>query len=89
MQVASFLHRELPVRLAHKVKELESIPIMCASKHVQEVLFVLKECDLYITGLCNCHQVCNWYKESFQELRETPVPLTSEKEEDFANLMQR
>jgi len=38
IQVACFLHRELPVRLAHRVVELQSIPIMRESKYVCEVI---------------------------------------------------
>jgi hypothetical protein len=38
IQVASFLHRELPVRLARRVVELESIPVMRESKYVAEVM---------------------------------------------------
>jgi len=43
IQVACFLHRELPIRLAHRAVELESIPIMCQSKHVMQVANWYKE----------------------------------------------
>lgn len=36
-QVASFLHHELPIRLAHRVRDLESLPDMLAQKSVQQV----------------------------------------------------
>ena len=36
VQVASFLHREMPVRLARRVVELEE-PVFCGSKYVKEV----------------------------------------------------
>lgn len=36
-QVASFLHRELPIRLAHRVRDLESVPDMLAQKSVRQV----------------------------------------------------
>ncbi|CAB1102010.1 unnamed protein product [Ectocarpus sp. CCAP 1310/34] len=36
IQVASFLHRELPIRLAHRVRDLESVPDMLAQKSVRE-----------------------------------------------------
>ncbi|CAM9376401.1 unnamed protein product [Scytosiphon promiscuus] len=36
IQVASFLHRELPIRLAHRVRDLESVPDMLAQKSVQQ-----------------------------------------------------
>ncbi|CAM9902329.1 unnamed protein product [Ascophyllum nodosum] len=35
--VASFLHRELPIRLAHRVRDLESVPDMLVQKSVQQV----------------------------------------------------
>lgn len=41
MQVASFLHRELPIRLAHRIVELESIPLMRESKYVCEVNYLI------------------------------------------------
>ena len=37
IQVASFLHRELPIRLAHRALALESIDIFRKSIHVSEV----------------------------------------------------
>lgn len=43
IQVACFLHRELPIRLAHRVVELESIPIMRESTHVQKVISWYKQ----------------------------------------------
>jgi len=67
MQVACFLHRELPVRLAHRACELEATPIMQESKFVQ--------------------QVCTWYKQSFQELRECPLPTDLAKEKHFARVI--
>lgn len=36
LQVASFLHRELPIRLAHRVRDLESVPDMLAQKSVEQ-----------------------------------------------------
>lgn len=38
IKVASFLHRELPIRLAHRVRDLESMPYMLAQKSVQQVI---------------------------------------------------
>jgi pyruvate dehydrogenase kinase 2/3/4 len=43
IQVACFLHRELPIRLAHRIVELESIPIMRESIHVQKVISWYKQ----------------------------------------------
>jgi hypothetical protein len=37
IQVARFLHRELPVRLAHRTVELNRIPLMQQSKYINEV----------------------------------------------------
>lgn len=68
LQVASFLHRELPIRLAHRAVELESIEIFGKSIHIQ--------------------QVCNWYKESFRELRSCPAPDDLEKERTFSRVVQ-
>ena len=52
MQVACFLHRELPVRLAHRAIELEST-VLASSKHIQEVCSwykqsfkEIRECEL-------------------------------------------
>ena len=43
IQVACFLHRELPIRLAHRVVELEAIPIMRESTHVAKVISWYKQ----------------------------------------------
>eukprot|EP00612_Vaucheria_litorea_P003343 CAMPEP_0171461920 /NCGR_PEP_ID=MMETSP0945-20130129/6168_1 /TAXON_ID=109269 /ORGANISM="Vaucheria litorea, Strain CCMP2940" /LENGTH=382 /DNA_ID=CAMNT_0011988349 /DNA_START=180 /DNA_END=1328 /DNA_ORIENTATION=- len=37
LQVATFLHRELPIRLAHRVRDLESVSEMLQQKSVQQV----------------------------------------------------
>ena len=37
IQSASFLHRELPIRCAHRAIELDSTPIFQQSKHIQQV----------------------------------------------------
>ena len=67
IQVACFLHRELPVRLAHRAIELESTLTLHDSKHVKQVI--------------------SWYKQSFKELRECPVPMNIEKEKRFATVV--
>ena len=59
MQVACFLHRELPVRFAHRTVELETNQYMKDNEHVMKI--------------------CNWYKSSFRELRECPIPMDVEK----------
>ena len=38
IQIACFLHRELPIRLAHRVLELEQTPEFSNNKHVQQVI---------------------------------------------------
>ncbi|CAM9744363.1 unnamed protein product [Discosporangium mesarthrocarpum] len=68
IQVASFLHRELPIRLAHRVRDLESVPDMLAQKSVK--------------------QVREWYVQSYEELRNCPVPDSVEVEHKFAKLLQ-
>ncbi|KAG7347603.1 two component system sensor histidine kinase [Nitzschia inconspicua] len=37
MQVASFLRRELPIRLAHRIQDLEKVPLMKDMQSVKEV----------------------------------------------------
>ncbi|KAG7368256.1 two component system sensor histidine kinase [Nitzschia inconspicua] len=37
MQVASFLRRELPIRLAHRIQDLEKVPLMRDMQSVKEV----------------------------------------------------
>ncbi|CAB9496208.1 oxobutanoate dehydrogenase [lipoamide] kinase, mitochondrial [Seminavis robusta] len=44
IQVAGFLRREMPVRLAHRIQDLERVPLMKDAKSVRDVR------DLYITS---------------------------------------
>ena len=44
IQVAGFLRREMPVRLAHRIRDLERVPLMKDAKSVRDVR------DLYITS---------------------------------------
>lgn len=44
IQVASFLRRELPIRLAHGIHDLERVPVLKQTKTVKQVI------DLYITS---------------------------------------
>ena len=37
MQVAGFLRRELPIRMAHRVADLEGVPVLKDMKSVQSV----------------------------------------------------
>jgi len=37
MQVAGFLRRELPIRMAHRVADLEGVPVLKDMKSVQQV----------------------------------------------------
>jgi len=64
IQVACFLHRELPVRLAHRACELEQYDLFAQSSAIRNV--------------------CSWYKQSFQQLRECAAPTDIDKEEKFA-----
>ena len=68
IQVACFLHRELPVRLAHRACELEDYPLFSKSSAIRNV--------------------CSWYKQSFQQLRECPAPTDVEKEERFSKAIE-
>ncbi len=68
IQIACFLHRELPVRLAHRVLELGSIDVFQDSPSIRSVR--------------------NWYKTSFAQLRNTPVPMDNEKEAHFARVIE-
>jgi pyruvate dehydrogenase kinase 2/3/4 len=45
LQVASFLRRELPIRLAHRVQDLEGVPLVKDMPSVKQVK------DLYIKSL--------------------------------------
>lgn len=58
IQVASFLRRELPVRLAHRIQDLEQVPLLKDTKSVREVR------DLYITSFLEL--------EEFDPLIRTP-----------------
>lgn len=44
IQVACFLHRELPVRIAHRVQQLETSPLLRKSDHIRKV------CEWYKTS---------------------------------------
>ena len=68
IQVACFLHRELPVRLAHRACELDEYALFGESSHIKNV--------------------CSWYKQSFQQLRECPAPTDPEREEVFARAIE-
>lgn len=58
IQVASFLRRELPVRLAHRIQDLEQVPLMKDTQSVREVR------DLYIQSFLDI--------ENFDALIRTP-----------------
>ena len=65
---AHFLKRELPIRFAHRVMELDSLPHNLAN-------------------MPSIRRVCDWYKESFAEIRECPNPHTSVDEARFSALL--
>ena len=62
------MHRELPVRLAHRVIELENHPLFKLSQSIQHV--------------------SSWYKTSFKQIRDCPVPGDKEKEVQFARVIE-
>ena len=78
---AQFLHKELPVRLAHRVVELENLPYglsyMGQIRQVRDLLL----CHCALMRPCSPHQqslnssslqVRDWYVDSFMELRKFP-----------------
>ncbi|KAJ1410185.1 branched-chain alpha-ketoacid dehydrogenase [Ochromonadaceae sp. CCMP2298] len=69
MQVACFLHRELPVRFSHRAVELENHPLLSRSPSIRNI--------------------AQWYKTSFMQIRDCPVPQDAEKEEVFARCIDR
>lgn len=69
MQVAGFLRHELPIRLAHRIEDLERVPRMKEMKSVQQVK------DLYITSLLELASVskqitCIEQEEAFATMLE-------------------
>ena len=77
IQVACFLHRELPVRLAHRAVKLEASPLFSKSG----MIIILEQENILrlFTNLDNIGNVCSWYKKSFSQLRECTVPSDDEK----------
>lgn len=57
----------MPIRLAQRAKELESLRILRECPHIA--------------------LVCSWYKQSFFDLRECPVPKTKAEEKNFERIM--
>jgi pyruvate dehydrogenase kinase 2/3/4 len=66
---ACFLHRELPIRFAHRIVELDHLPHGLAE-------------------MSAIRKVSSWYKQSFREIAEHPLPDTPEKEASFARLLE-
>ena len=102
MLSAQFLHNELPVRLAHRVAELENLPYGLSAK--PQVIRVSFECDVRIavsfqhSQLAHMHmcgvpsssvrfQVRDWYVESFRDLREFPAIKDNNDEQKFTDLL--
>ena len=96
---AQFLHNELPVRLAHRVAELENLPYGLSAKPQ-----VLRVCMIMCQPLClrlhklrqyrHCSrpsffqtQVRDWYVESFKDLREFPAIKDDNDEQKFTDLL--
>ena len=87
IQVACFLHRELPIRLAQRAVKLEASPLFARSgKLIPSMICNL----LFITFLFlgNIKNVASWYKTSFAQLRACPVPNDPEKEAIFAKVIE-
>lgn len=100
---AQFLHNELPVRLAHRVAELENLPYGLSAKpqviRVRQILAAhvlqLHHQQQHCTGQSKAHmlitrlrlQVRDWYVESFKDLREFPVIKDDNDEQKFTDLL--
>lgn len=94
---AQFLHQELPVRLAHRVAELENLPYGLSVKpHVVKVgqLYLAMNEAHCSHGLTNTvlkiHttvQVRDWYVESFRDLRDFPTIKDHHDELNFTKLL--
>ena len=75
MQVASFLRRELPIRLAHRIQDLERVPVM---KDMQSVKTVK---ELYVKSFMEL-------VEFEGDPRQPPGVMTASQEEQFAKLVE-
>ena len=75
LQVASFLQRELPIRFAHRVRDLEAVPALAEQPSVQGVrdLYIQSGVELLQTGI---------HKNGGDTLQ------TPEDEEQFAKLVE-
>jgi pyruvate dehydrogenase kinase 2/3/4 len=89
-QIASFLHRELPVRIAHRVEHLQSAPYLQNNGTFFNDLRTFTLLVLHSTLGCaaSIQKVCGWYKNSFAKLRSAPAPTTPEKREEFTKVLQ-
>lgn len=101
---AQFLHNELPVRLAHRVAELENLPYgLSAKPHVLKVCPRPPEFEGVMTVLqreathtskasiipsCGV-QVRDWYVESFADLRAFPRIKNAEDEAKFTDMLRK
>ena len=93
---AQFLHNELPVRLEHRVAELENLPFGLSAKapvlkvswHAQRT-YRAYAYALYLgmQFILRCMQVRDWYVESFQELRDFKAIRDAESELKFTLLL--
>eukprot|EP00850_Spirogloea_muscicola_P016234 SM000130S27121 [mRNA] locus=s130:362366:364889:+ [translate_table: standard] len=86
LSAAQFLHKELPVRLAHRVKELENLPHGLSTRAP-----VLKwTSNLFLTVACDGDpewQVRDWYVDSFRDLRGFPPVRNTADELRFTELI--
>jgi len=68
IQIATFLRRELPVRLARRVVELQQLP---------EGLHAMP----------SVKRVCEWYEQSFVDIRRSQMPVDVASEQAFHDLL--
>jgi len=96
MQVACFLHRELPVRFSHRATKLEASALFNKSGKSLQLPSVAIRTSTYrlgirislLTFIANIRNVSSWYKTSFAQIRACPVPQDPEKEAMFAKVIE-
>jgi hypothetical protein len=88
MMLASFLHRELPVRIAHSIDDLEH----CDSLFVTYVLSSLAHKPSHNNTYYYrkpIQKVCDLYEKSFRMLRKVSEPSNVATEREFESVVQR
>ncbi|XP_031396058.1 pyruvate dehydrogenase (acetyl-transferring) kinase, mitochondrial isoform X1 [Punica granatum] len=80
---AQFLHKELPIRIARRAIELESLPYGLSEKPA-----VLKKCLLSQNStLIDGHEVRDWYLDSFRDVRSFPDIKDMNDEKEFTQMI--